>query len=488
MAGLLVSCAISSSAIPALSEEPFYEPERNGSSFSGIPTIDVPLVYSPGTHPEGWILRHEWYAHDRRGVIATGTAFTPRSNVAGETLKVRTYATLSDGTVKKIYDKAAGRVTCTPDVFSTSVQYSDQGKRATIVFTPSLPVDPEYSHMSAGFDKKKLIPEATNGRTVESELFNPYMRTRNLVAQGKNGEVWTFNYLWTKRVKGTYLISDYCNTEVTGPSIEFGVVFSKEWPTITGTPMVGETLQITGTPWVNGSTTSYQWQKNGLDIPGANSRTYQIKSIDQGALISALVIGSKAGWDSRTLKHVNVGPVMSRALANTPSAAPSVPANGGTPVNTPSAAPSVPANGGTPVNTPSAAPTTVARKPTVIKQSSAMKQLVAAPKQAKKSLVRKLTANEVRELDPQVFAQIPANTLNALSSTQVKSVTAQQAIALSSKTLKTISPKLVASLPPKTLSALPTSSLAQLTASQKKAVTRVQIKSLSPAQRKVLGR
>jgi hypothetical protein len=70
-------------------------------------------------------------------------------------------------------------------------------------------------------------------------------------------------------------------------------------PTISGTPVVGQTLTASPGTWsVNGLTFAYQWQRAGADIAGATGATYQVVNADQGASITVVVTASKDGLPS----------------------------------------------------------------------------------------------------------------------------------------------------------------------------------------------
>jgi hypothetical protein len=67
-------------------------------------------------------------------------------------------------------------------------------------------------------------------------------------------------------------------------------------PAITGTAQVGQTLTVSNGTWTGGATTfTYQWQRcdeNGsgcVNVPGANSRSYGVRSDDQGHTMRVLV-------------------------------------------------------------------------------------------------------------------------------------------------------------------------------------------------------
>lgn|SRR5581483_5263206 len=72
-------------------------------------------------------------------------------------------------------------------------------------------------------------------------------------------------------------------------------------PVITGKTVVGETLTVSNGSWTGGATTfTYQWQscdENGngcVDVSGATSRSYGVRSADQGHTMRALVTAANA--------------------------------------------------------------------------------------------------------------------------------------------------------------------------------------------------
>jgi hypothetical protein len=63
-------------------------------------------------------------------------------------------------------------------------------------------------------------------------------------------------------------------------------------PVISGTPLIGATLTVTSNGTWNGAPTitfSYQWRRNGNDIPLENGTTYVLQSIDAGTIIDCFV-------------------------------------------------------------------------------------------------------------------------------------------------------------------------------------------------------
>lgn len=80
----------------------------------------------------------------------------------------------------------------------------------------------------------------------------------------------------------------------TGDAVEPGTPVNTSPPTITGTPEVGKRLTAHPGEWdVRGLHFAYQWQADGVDIPGADNRRYRVQSADQGKQLTVVVTATK---------------------------------------------------------------------------------------------------------------------------------------------------------------------------------------------------
>ncbi len=69
-------------------------------------------------------------------------------------------------------------------------------------------------------------------------------------------------------------------------------------PTLTGTPVVGQTLTCSEGSWENSPTSySYAWLRNGSPIAGQVASTYTLQSIDQGTSITCTVTAGNPGGE-----------------------------------------------------------------------------------------------------------------------------------------------------------------------------------------------
>jgi len=80
-------------------------------------------------------------------------------------------------------------------------------------------------------------------------------------------------------------------------------------PTIAGTATVGQTLTANPGLWSPTPTLTFQWTRNGSDIPAATTPNYTLTNADAGAEIAVRVTGSLAGYVTtpKTSSAVSVG-------------------------------------------------------------------------------------------------------------------------------------------------------------------------------------
>ncbi|MCU1557596.1 MAG: serine protease [Microbacteriaceae bacterium] len=123
------------------------------------------------------------------------------------------------------------------------------------------------------------------------------------IIAGKQGVPATYNASWAAlRPFTSYLgLVDYGSTGaytvvgvVTKDDVKPGTPVNTSPPTITGTPEVGKTLTASSGTWnVDGLTFAYQWQVDGVDIPGATKASYRVPTADQGKAVTVVVTTAK---------------------------------------------------------------------------------------------------------------------------------------------------------------------------------------------------
>ena len=77
-------------------------------------------------------------------------------------------------------------------------------------------------------------------------------------------------------------------------------------PTVSGVREIGETLTANPGTWTTGTEFSYQWLRDGVELPGATSQTYAAVLEDATKNISVRVTGSQRGYEDKTITSSNL--------------------------------------------------------------------------------------------------------------------------------------------------------------------------------------
>lgn len=91
----------------------------------------------------------------------------------------------------------------------------------------------------------------------------------------------------------------YTSTTVTAVAgtVQPGTVANSAVPTVVGTAKVGYTLGLHSGSWTPGGLTfTYQWNVNGVNVPGATGTSFPLTADHVGKAISVSVTGSRAGF------------------------------------------------------------------------------------------------------------------------------------------------------------------------------------------------
>lgn len=125
------------------------------------------------------------------------------------------------------------------------------------------------------------------------------------VLAGKQGVPVSYSASWADLTpQSTYLglvhygeTGEFTVVQVTtGDAGEPGAPVSTSPPTISGTPEVGKKLTASRGEWdTEGLTFAYQWQADGVDIPGADKQAYRVRPADQGKALTVVVTATKEG-------------------------------------------------------------------------------------------------------------------------------------------------------------------------------------------------
>jgi hypothetical protein len=90
-------------------------------------------------------------------------------------------------------------------------------------------------------------------------------------------------------------------------------------PTISGTPVVGQTLRALPGAWTAGAALSYQWYANGKAIAKATASSLALTTAQAGTRITVQVTGKKATFASATVASAATAAVLRPLVAPTPS-------------------------------------------------------------------------------------------------------------------------------------------------------------------------
>lgn len=97
------------------------------------------------------------------------------------------------------------------------------------------------------------------------------------------------------------------------PAPVAGVPVNTATPSISGTAIVGATLQSFAGSWTNADSVTRQWMRNGAPIAGATGTTYQITAADEGNTIHLREAATNAVGPAYADSNA-AGPVTRRAL------------------------------------------------------------------------------------------------------------------------------------------------------------------------------
>ncbi|MBC7723863.1 MAG: S8 family serine peptidase [Burkholderiaceae bacterium] len=130
------------------------------------------------------------------------------------------------------------------------------------------------------------------------------------VLPGVQGVDQTFTASWTGLEPFTSYLGEieYADTGastllevVTAAADSPGAPVNVSPPTISGTPQVGKRLKASPGDWDTADLVySYQWQSDGVDIPGATAKRYRVTRADQGTEISVAVTATAGGLPTTT--------------------------------------------------------------------------------------------------------------------------------------------------------------------------------------------
>ncbi len=249
---------------------------------TGTPKVDVELTGVPGTWDDGVTLSYQWSSQDAPIDGATSLRFVPTEDLVGHTV---TFA---------VTGAKPGYTSVTRSVETAPVAEADPGNHTntptpTIDGTPQ--VDVQLTGVPGTWDDGVTLTYqwSTDGTPIDGATAATFTPGAGLV-----GQTLTFSVTGTKPG-----FNPATRSADTAPVAE-GDLTATPTPTITGDPVVGETLTADAGTWDDGATLTYQWLANSAPITDADQPTFVATSAEVGTVLTVAVTGTKAGYTEVT--------------------------------------------------------------------------------------------------------------------------------------------------------------------------------------------
>lgn len=247
---------------------------------SGTAALDQTLTAVTGSWTDGAAFSYQWLRDGEAIAGATAQTYSVVEDDVGSVLAVRVTGTLEFYNQAALTSDATDLVTLqvlastTPTVSGTA-EVGETLTAATGSWTDGTSFS--YQWLRDGSE----ISGATN-QAYEATVFDVGSDLAVRVSGSKDG------------FATTTLIS---SSTVAVPAL----TLTSSTPTVNGNAEVGENLTAVVTGWTAGVSFVYQWQRDGIAIPGATETTYLVAIDDVGGQISVSVTGSLVGHTTETL-------------------------------------------------------------------------------------------------------------------------------------------------------------------------------------------
>ncbi|MDO9398989.1 MAG: hypothetical protein Q7T71_20780, partial [Herbiconiux sp.] len=248
----------------------------------GTATVGSILTAKPGTWTPSTVTHAvQWNRNGAAITGATATTYTVTAADAGSTITVTVtgsaagYATASVGSAATTIVTGGTLSTTTPTITGSAV-VGQKLIAAAGTWGPT-PVTLGYQWRRGG----AAIPGATGS-------------SYTLTGADLGAAV-------TVTVTGTKVGFTTASKTSAATSAVKGLLGPAPAPTINGTMITGSTLAATAGTWGPGAVTvTFQWNRDGVAIPGATGATYALTAADAGSSITVTTRGSKPGYEPAT--------------------------------------------------------------------------------------------------------------------------------------------------------------------------------------------
>ncbi len=256
-------------------------------TISGTAATGQILTAVPGTWQSGVTLNYQWHRNGLAIPGATTATFLVTTADDGQKLTVAVTGSLSG------YNSASensAAITPVAGVLSPSPTPTISGKAATGQTLTTVP-GTWQSGVTLSYQWLR------NGTTVTGATSATFLVVAPDVGQKL-----------TVAVTGS--LAGYASATKNSATVipVAGTISPTPTPTISGTAATGQILTAVPGTWQSGVTLNYQWQRNGITIRGATSKTYLVSTADVGQKLTVAVTGSLSGYVSVSETSAAVSP------------------------------------------------------------------------------------------------------------------------------------------------------------------------------------
>jgi alpha-tubulin suppressor-like RCC1 family protein len=266
---------------------------------TGIFAVGKTLTLAPGTWDSGVTLSYQWF----RGPNAILNATAQTYQIAPEDFGQPIRATVTGAKIG--YDSAT--VSSVPSLEVTS---------GSITTTPT----PVISGLAAAGQTLSVVPGSwdtgtvlaykwmKNGTEIPGQTSNTYFVTPEDLDSNISVAVTGYKLGYTPITR----------TSLATISVVLGSFGQTATPVITGSTTVGSQLMATVGNWDPGVNLSFQWLRDGIEIPSQTGTTYVLAVSDRGHTFTFQTTATKAGFNTQVLSSAASASIGYGVFSQTP--------------------------------------------------------------------------------------------------------------------------------------------------------------------------
>jgi len=269
-------------------------------TLSGVAKVGSTLTANPGLWGQNVSLSYQWLSDGEAISGATGSSyFLSAASDYGHQISV------------SVTGSAAGYVASTQTSSSLSVGPGTLALSPTPSFVGVLSVGRTLTVEPGAWDQGVSLTYQWL-RDGKSIMESPSWRTTYTLTGADFGHL--ISVAVTASLPGYSSLTQTSSAMPISP----GLLLPTTFPTLSGIAKVGSTLTADPGTWDQGVTVSYQWIRDGVEIPKANSSKYLLTAADSGSWVNVQVTGSATGYLSSSSGSLQALMVSPGSLALTP--------------------------------------------------------------------------------------------------------------------------------------------------------------------------